>query len=116
MWTQQVLALVGTGLGTIGSILTAFGLNGAIRELKFARSTLQSTVESLARNDPNIVIATGHDKRINRAFRCGSSVVWLGIALLLIGLGIQVLAVVTAANDSRAMTQIQPEAGSQLKQ
>jgi len=93
MVTLQWLAAIGTGLGTLGSILTAFGLNGAVGELQFARNSLLGTVDALARRNRVVPIVTDHDRRIDRAKSRGNLLVGCGIVLLIVGLVTQVVAI-----------------------
>lgn len=89
MTTPQLLALLGGASGTVGSILTAFSLNGVIRELKFARLALDTTIEAVATNQRDIPVFTGVDKRIEQAEKKGSWILWAGVILLATGFLLQ---------------------------
>jgi hypothetical protein len=80
MNTQQWLAVIGAGAGSLGSIITAFSLNAVIRELNIARGFLEVTVEALASNQANIPVFQGLADRYHRASRWGNKVVWVGVA------------------------------------
>ncbi len=50
MTIQQWLAVAGAAVGSLGSIITAFSLNSAVRELNIARKGTETMVQALTRN------------------------------------------------------------------
>ena len=89
MTMQQWLTIAGAAAGSMGSIITAFSLNSVIRELNIARQGIEVTVEALASNQRNVPVFQGFDERHERAVRCGTKLVWLGVCLLVAGFVLQ---------------------------
>lgn len=90
---QQWLAVFGALAGSLGSIITAFSLNSAIRELNIARKGIETTVEALASNQQDIPVFQGFDQRFDRAVSLGNKLVWLGVFLLAAGFVLQAVSV-----------------------
>jgi hypothetical protein len=93
MTTVQILAILGAGAGSAGSIITAFSMNAILSELDFARRALGHTTEALASNQRDIPVFTGFDDRIRRASRSGSRWLWIGVLLLAAGFILQAVSV-----------------------
>jgi hypothetical protein len=93
MTNPQILAVLGGAAGTLGSILTAFSLNGVIQELKIARHALDITTEALASPQRCVPVFTGVSGRIERAERRGSRILWFGVLLLAAGFILQAASV-----------------------
>ncbi len=92
MNTSQILAVIGAATGTLGSILTAFSLNGVVSVLNAARNALELSNEMAATSNDRL-IAGGFDQLFQRASRSGGWLLWLGVSLLAAGFIFQALSV-----------------------
>ncbi len=99
MTIQQLLAVAGAAAGSFGSIITAFSLNSAVRELNIARKGIEMTVDHLVSNQPEIPVVQGFDERYDRAVKFGNKLVWVGVFLLVAGFVLQAVSVFMAPTD-----------------
>lgn len=94
MTTQQWLAVLGAGAGSLGSILTAFSLNWVVKELNIARMGIETTLEALvAPHKPGIPMFQGFDRRFGRASRWGNLFLVIGVLCLIAGFVLQATSV-----------------------
>lgn len=92
MTTSQILAAIGAAAGTLGSILTAFSINGVVSVLNTARKALELSNEMAAMSNDRLVV-NGLDKQVQRASRKGAWLLWVGVSLLAAGFILQALGV-----------------------
>lgn len=71
--------------GSLGSIITAFSLNGVIRELNIARKGIETTMKIFISPSPGVPVFEGFDKRFDRSARRGNVLVGVGVILLVVG-------------------------------
>jgi len=84
MTTPQFLAVAGAAAGTLGSIITAFSLNGVVSVLNAARKALELSNEVAATSNDRVVF-DGFDQLMRTASWQGTKLLWLGVALLALG-------------------------------
>ncbi len=92
MTTPQLLAVLGAGAGTLGSIITAFSLNGVVSVLNAARNALELSNEVAATSNDRVVVR-GFDELMRTASWRGTKLLWLGVALLALGFVFQALSI-----------------------
>lgn len=88
MTAVQVLAVLGAGTGSLGSIITAFSVNGVLRALRLGNEAVARSVGSIAESvahGGDIYVFTGQDKHYVRAARTSGRVVWVGVLFLIAG-------------------------------
>jgi hypothetical protein len=89
MAPHAILAIAGALSGTLGSILTAFSLNGVLPVLRFAQDCIDLTTQELATDQRGIHVFTGLDRLFSKARSRASKIVWLGAVLLAVGFVLQ---------------------------
>jgi len=89
MSADVVLAIAGALSGTGGSIITAFSVNGVLRELYLAQQFFSFTAEALATNQPDVPVFTGTERRFKTAETRSARKVWFGVILLALGFILQ---------------------------
>lgn len=88
IWSSTGVAILGALCGTLGSVLTAFSVNATLDELKFARESLERTA-MMSLEGGDVLVVTGHDKRITAATKRDARKLWFGVSLLALGFILQ---------------------------
>lgn len=89
IWSSTGVAILGALCGTLGSVLTAFSVNATLDELKFARESLERTALMSLKEGGDVLVVTGHDKRIAAATKRDAWKLRIGVSLLALGFILQ---------------------------
>jgi hypothetical protein len=99
MTTPQLLSILGAAAGSLGSIITAFSVNGVLRALRLGNEAVATSIQSIAESiahGGNIFVFNGQDEHYRRAARVSGWIVWVGVSLLIAGFALQALSMLLA--------------------
>ena len=100
-----ILNLLSPAVSLVGSIILAVSLNKYLRSLDISFSTLETSVDNLADilNDTQQkgIIVNGMNKHRKKSKRCAKNYTIIGMILIILGFGIQILSVLIQTNTAK---------------
>lgn len=87
------LAIVGNGLGLVGSLILAFSLNPFLNMLKTTADAQQLSLQTMANPKSDIIVFNGFEEQLRRTAKSANRLMVIGALLLALGFVTQVVAI-----------------------